>query len=259
MAASSADTWPTARLTGRAYTAGSKPGRAANLLLVTACFAVSPDVGAQTESRWYANATVGTDRIHYGYSQVDTGTSVELGADYQHASGTFFGASISNADYATDAFVGISRSEQLWLYAGFAWNKPEWLINASVGRYVYPDIAIDYDYTMWSVGVVFRNRFLASVRYTDDLLAIWGSAIEYEVGFAWPLPADFELGGTIGRFDARNFFGTEHSQWNIGVSRTMGRIGIDARFHDTNARRITPLGYPASDTWVFSFSYALKS
>jgi uncharacterized protein (TIGR02001 family) len=213
--------------------------------------AVLPAVPArgQNDSDWYAHVTLANDRWSHGVSVLRSGPSVEAGFDYQHRSGLYVGAAVANVDYAT---------EQVNLSLGYRWDSPEWIINGGVARYLYPGLIRSYDYTEWSIGAVYRDRYLASVRYAPEILALWGPSLDFELGIAWPLGNEFELGGTLGQFRSRDFFGVDYTHWNLGVSKSLRRFAIDLRYHDNSSTRVSPLGDPAGDRWVLSLSYAIS-
>lgn len=231
--------------------------RTAACLLCALGAAAAPAAAQPQTSQINAYLTVATDARARGLSQLDGDTAVRVGLDYEHARGFFAGGVVGNVSYAIDAGRARPREELLELYTGYLWRGAEWGFTGSVGHYDYPDTAFDYDYTELAAVVDFRDRYFYRVAYTDDLLSLGYRALGHELGVSIALPADFELGASLGRLDARDD-PLEYTHYNIGVSRLVGRFGLDLRRYGTSREVVGYLGSSAAEQWVFSLSYAIR-
>ncbi len=230
--------------------------RAWRPLALCAVWAVAP-AGAQPPAPELSGyVTLATDARKHGLSQLDDGAALRLGLDYQHAGGPFAGAVLGNVSYASEASRSEPRETALELYAGYLWRGGDWSFTGALGHYRYPGAAYDYDYSELSTVFEFRDRYFYRFTYTDDLLSTGNEASGHELGFTTALPADLELGASIGRFDTRGRYGYTH--YNIGLSKLVGRFGLDLRRYEASREIVGRYGSTAAERWVFSLSYAIR-
>jgi len=202
-----------------------------------------------------AYLTIANDYRARGLSQVASGASWQLGADYEHASGFFVGGLLANVDYAIEARREQPREHVVDVYAGYAWGRSSWRFNVALGRYVYPDIDVDYDYTEASFGASYMNRFFYSASYADTLFSLPFSAWHQELGVAQPLRWNFEISAAVGRFASDAVAEGGYTHWNVGVSKVLRRVGLDLRFHESSLAGYSHVGNPGAERWVLSVSY----
>ena len=180
---------------------------------------------------------VATDYRHYGLSQTDSDGAFRVSLDYEHDAGFFAGGFIANVEHAYEYRRRQPRELQVDLYGGYVWRNDAWTSSIALSRYLYPDSVPGYDYTQLIVAADFRERLFLTAAYSDDHLS-WGSAsYHYEIGAAWPLVWNLELGMNLGRFRAPDFVEGEFTHWDVGLSRVFGRVGLDLRYHDTSGTR----------------------
>ena len=205
------------------------------------------------ESELNGYVTLSSGYWRHGLSQSD-GATLQLGIDYQHYTGFFAYARAMNVEYPQN-YPGQTRDIETSAYVGYHDRGDRWSWTVSVGRYMYPD-ASDYDYGEWSGSVGFRERVFYSASYNDEYYARGTSALNQEISFAFPLPANFEIGGAVGYFDISQ--GASITHWNVGASKLVGRMAIDLRYYDGNYEYRNYLGDPSADNYVLSVSSALK-
>ena len=205
------------------------------------------------ESELNGYVTLSSGYWRHGLSQSD-GATLQLGIDYQHYTGFFAYARAMNVEYPQN-YPGQTRDIETSAYVGYHDRGDRWSWTVSVGRYMYPD-ASDYDYGEWSASVGFRDRVFYSASYNDEYYARGTSALNQEISFAFPLPANFEIGGAVGYFDISQ--GASITHWNVGASKLVGRMAIDLRYYDGNYEYRNYLGDPSADNYVLSVSSALK-
>jgi uncharacterized protein (TIGR02001 family) len=199
--------------------------------------------------------TLGNGYWRHGLSQND-GLSIQLGIDYQRPSGFFAGGWAANVEYDLEYWRAEPRELLLDAYVGFHRGADDWSWTVMLGRYLYPDSPVSYDYNEISAGVGFRDRVFYTVSYSDDFYGR-GSASSHEVSAAFPLPWDLEIGAAVGRFEFPKGR-VEHTHWNVGISKVLRRIALDLRYFDSDLDRITYIGDPGADRYVLSLSYALR-
>jgi len=197
--------------------------------------------------------TLGSGYWKHGLSQTD-GPSLQLGIDYQHYTGFFAYARALNVDYPQDLPYE-RRDVETSAYVGYHDRGDRWSWTASVGRYFYPG-SDGYDYGEWSASVGYRDRIFYTASYNDEYYARGGSALNQEVSVAFPLPANFEIGGAVGYFDIAA--GPTITHWNVGASKLVGRVAIDLRYYDGNYDWRNYLGDPTAENFVLSVSYVVK-
>jgi len=213
---------------------------------------------AQLDSSWNGYVSVANNYRDYGLSQLESGVAVRAAVGYRHSTGFFVGASAANVDYAIDNRRETGRDRRVDTYVGYSWDETDWTVNAAIGRYLYPGDRVDYDYTQLRIDTSYRDRYFASLHYTDELLGRWGKSFNAEFGGRMPLPRDLDLSALIGHVDADDLRGTRYSYWNVGVSKVVQRFALDLRYHDTNLSSDSFLGSPHGDELVLSLSYSLK-
>jgi len=217
------------------------------LVWTGAAFAQAP------ESELNGYVTLSSGYWKHGLSQND-GATLQLGIDYQHYTGFFAYARAMNVEYPQN-FPGQTRDLEASAYVGYHDRIDRWSWTVSVGRYMYPD-ARDYDYDELSGSVGFRDRVFYSASYNDEYYARGPSALNQEISLAFPLPANFEIGGAVGYFDITD--GANITHWNVGASKLLGRMAIDLRYYDGNYEYRNYLGDPRAQNYVLSVSSTLK-
>ena len=217
----------------------------------------TPVWGQTQDSNFSAYATLSSDYPNRGISQTDETAALQLGVDYQHRSGLFAGAWVSNVDFRTESFRDEPRAIEVDYYVGYNWLTEDWSLAATLVHYSYPGASFNYDYTELIGRIGFHERFYYTLSYTDGLLSHDSSALGHELEIEWPLPWSTRLGAALGRFDSADVGGGAYEHWNIGISKPVRRFGLDLRYYDTDYDRVSPLGIPLRASWVLSLSYQL--
>jgi len=192
----------------------------------------------------------------HGLSQND-GLSVQLGIDYQHQSGWFAGAWAANVDYAIEYSYEEPRTVQVDAYGGYHRRSGDWSWTVTLGRYLYPDTAISYDYSEVSGTVGFHDHVFYTASYSDAFYGLTRSALNQELSFALPLRGDVEIGAALGHF-AISGTGVDYAHWNVGASKVLRSVVLDLRYYDGDYERAGWLGDPDANHYVLSVSYALR-
>lgn len=226
-------------------------------LIALAIVGANASLAQPTSGSTRLNVTLGSDYKLHGLTQTSSDPAARISADYDHNSGFFAGGFVTNVDYAAESAFRTPRDLQANLYAGFGWRRPDWRVNLSVSRYIYPGIDFRYDYTQAAVNFSFRDRYFVSVSNSNNYLSISQKTYQYKVGTAQPWIWDLEIGINAGRFHSRSPFGMSYSFWDAGISRPIGRFALDLRYHDSTFNYQTIWGETGSDRWVFSMTYSI--
>ena len=229
-------------------------GRIASLLSAALVLA-APALASAQDARLNGYVTLASGYWKHGLAQT-SGPSLQLGIDYQHHTGFFAYARAMNVDYPED-YPGQERDVEASAYVGFHGRRQEpWSWTASYGRYVYPDAA-RYNYDEMSVSVGFRDRVFYTVSYNDEYYVRSLSALNQELAVTFPLRANIEVGGAVGRFDVSGS-GPNITHWNVGVSKLVGSVALDLRYYDGDYEWRNYLGDPYANRYVLSMTYALR-
>ena len=143
------------------------------------------------------------------------------------------------------------------VYGGYHRRGEDWSWTITLGRYLYPDTAISYDYNELSGTVGFRDRVFYTASYSDEFYGLERAALNQELSFALPLRGDVEIGAALGHF-AISSTNVDYSHWNVGVSKLVRRVVVDLRYYDSGYDRVGWLGDPDANHYVLSVSYALR-
>ncbi len=228
--------------------------------------AAMPSAGAQQlPDDLSLSLTASSDYKLHGLSQTENRPALRFAVDYEHASGFFAGGFITNVEYESEAQRRRERELQVDYYAGYSWRADDWATSFAVSRYVYPDIDFRYDYTVAIANASYRDRYFASVSYTNNLLSVDRTARQYQLGVSVPWVWGLEFGANAGRFESQEFFSTEYSYWDAGFSKIVDRFAIDLRLFGNSAnfapgpqyQFVKLLGEPDGERWVLSVAYAI--
>jgi uncharacterized protein (TIGR02001 family) len=199
-----------------------------------------------------------SDYRHNGLSQTDSDSAARVSIDYARASGWFAGGFIANVEYAAEAAFREPRELEINVYGGHEWRRSRWSTNLQLARYLYPDIAVDYDYSELSANFGFRDRWFLEVGAGDDYLGVFGTSYRYGGGLALPIAGKLELGINAGEFRATEIYHTRYGYWDAGLTRVVGRFALDLRYHDNSYYGTSIYGSAGEDEqWVLSASLAL--
>ncbi len=228
--------------------------------------AASPVAGA-VEALWGdVSANIGVVSNYYfrGVTQTDDKAAVQGGLDWVHGTGIYVGTWLSNVDFETrdvdkngEAFE-FDANYEIDFYGG--WDFDHWLpenfrLGVNTIYYAYPDSEIedrdpdgngintsqDEDIDYLEVGLSGGWRWIsAGVQYT-----VWGDVddgafqdddVYYFGKLDIPLPKNFGIGGTIGRYNFDD--ADDYTHWGASVSYDAGKFGtFSANYEQTNGDR----------------------
>jgi uncharacterized protein (TIGR02001 family) len=114
--------------------------------------------------------------------------------------------------------------------------RGDWGIGANVVFYTFPGTEgeIDYDFLEYSIVANFDDRIWLEYSHSPDLFHSGRDTHNLDLYAEWSLPAHLMLGGGAGYYDVSQLSGSGYTYWQVGVTRTFGRVDIDLRYHDTD-------------------------
>ena len=189
--------------------------------------------GAQAQDfTFYAALT--SDYVYRGVSNSDEHAAGQLGLDVSTEAGFFAGVWASTTDITTG---DRHRSREVDFYVGYLQQfENDWSASVSINRYTYPaaDGNVSYDYNEFATIINIHDRLWFEADYTDSVFGHGEQAFNLELLVSWPLPASLTLATGIGYFDVSRIAGSAYSYWQVGVSRPLGWVTADLRYHDTS-------------------------
>ena len=201
-------------------------GGAALILLV-------PGVASTAEVSAYVSLT--SDYVWRGVSQSDGHAAVAAGLDTNFDNGLYVGAWASSVDI--DQRPQNRRDIEVAYYAGYSAELGErWSFGGRFVAFIYPgqEGALDYDYQEYSLTANYNDSLWLEYAYSPGLYATDQESYNVEIYGELDLPLDLVLGVGVGRNDPDAAFGDHYHHWQIGITRSIGPIDADLRFHDTD-------------------------
>lgn len=180
-------------------------------------------------------AVLTTDYVFRGVSYSDGHAAVQAGADIALDSGLYLGIWGSSVDISGGPTQ--HRDRQLNYYMGYSHDlRSAWSIGANVVAYTFPGTEgdIDYDFLEYSIGANYDDSIWLEYSYSPDLHHSARHTHNVDLYTEWALPAKLLFGAGAGYYDVSDLTGSGYGYWQLGLTRSFGRIDVDLRYHDTN-------------------------
>ena len=203
----------------------------AALLLTSLALAPSHLFAAQFTG--YVSLT--SDYVYRGVTRSDSHGAAQLGADVSFDSGFYAGAWASTVDIGNG--VTNQRDTEINYYAGYSYQMSDrWTIGGVIVAYRFPGAfgGLDYDHEEYTISVNFDDRWWFEYSQAPDYYRTGTQTHNYEVFADWPLSGQFSLSAGVGHFDVSDFVVDGYTYWQLGISRPLGRLDFDLRYHDTS-------------------------
>jgi len=201
-------------------------------LAVSGLLAAGSVAGA-AEFSGYLVAT--TDYVYRGVTYSDGHGALQIGGDVALESGLYFGLWASTTDISNGPTR--QRDNQVNYYLGYSFGLGKnWSLGTSLVAYTFPATTgeFDYDYEELTLSANYQDRLWLEYSWSPDLYASGRQTHNVELYTEWPLPNDFSIGGGAGYYDVSAFSGEGYGYWQFGLSKSLGPVDVDVRFHDTN-------------------------
>ncbi len=180
-------------------------------------------------------ATLTSDYVFRGVSYSDENPAVQIGADVGFESGFYFGAWASTIDISNGP--GRQRDLELDYYLGYTRSiSEEWTLGGSVIAYTFPGTSgiVDYDYVEYMLSANFNDSLWVELTYSPDLFSSGRATRGAALTGTRALAAKLDISGSVGYYDVSDLTGSGYTYWDLGITRTVGRVAIDLRYHDSS-------------------------
>lgn len=197
--------------------------------------ALASAFGNASGAEYSGYLTITSDYVYRGVSFSDGDVAAQLGGDVSFGRGFYAGLWASTVDISN----GPNRQRDLevnyYLGYGIELNR-DWVVSASLVAYTYPGTEGDVDYSFEEVGLTlnFRDWLWMEYSWTPDLYHTDEAASNYSLLAEWPLPRQFSLSGGVGHYDVSSVTGRDYEYWQLGLTRPIGNIDLDLRYHGTS-------------------------
>lgn len=205
---------------------------------VMAATAVPASAGTLGVEGLSANLAYTTDYYFRGITQNANDPAISGGLDYAHDSGVYVGVWASSVDAATYA----GSSKEVDVYFGWAGEVGGLGLDVGFLRYIYPgdNAPNDNNTNEWHIGISHDfGPVAAGLTYhrSSDFFGA-GDADYVDLGIEVPINDDWSVHAHYGRTDydkspARGG-GDSYRDASIGVATSLGPVGVDLTFTDTN-------------------------
>lgn len=196
------------------------------LACLIACGLSTPAAASSLSSTF----TLASDYLFDGVSQTGNDPAFQASLDYS-AGGFYAGLWTSNVDFGPDD----PADQEIDFYAGYGQSYDSgWGWNAGFAHYTYSG-ASEYRYTEWNLGLTLPTSTQLQLWLADDE-TVGGEAFRLKATHSFALANDFslDLEATRTEYDNPDFVDFTHYQ--IGVSRSFGRIDAYLGYSDTNQK-----------------------
>jgi uncharacterized protein (TIGR02001 family) len=213
---------------------------------------------AESPHAYSANIGLFSQYIWRGMTQTAQKPAVQVGVDYEHASGLYAGAWASNVSWLRDGDASLYQSGgtvEMDLYAGFASELGDTGIGYDLGviQYIYPGSEGSGNPAANATELFAELSYgWVSGKYSHTISSdAWGfddakGTAYYELNADIPLgETDYVLNLHVGsfKFDGNDNDQFDYDDWKVGVSRGWDNgINIGGYWTDNNAN--------TSDGWV---------
>lgn len=202
-------------------------------ILIAGLTAMSPLSAFAAEFNGYGVVT--TDYVYRGVTYSDGHIAGQLGGDLEFANGIYFGAWGSTVDIQNGPTR--QRDYQLNYYLGYLFDvNNRWSFGANIVAYTFPgqEGDVDYNYEEVTLSASYRDFLWLEYSWSPDLFDTGYDSQNIELLFEWPMPWDMVFGAAGGYYDTSELTGSGYGYWQLGVTKPIGIVDIDLRYHDTN-------------------------
>lgn len=189
------------------------------------CLAAAPASASSLSSTF----TLASDYLFDGVSQTQNDPALQASLDYA-VGGFYAGLWTSNVDFG----AGDPADQEIDFYGGYGQSYDSgWGWTAGFAHYTYTGAPSSYDYTEWTVGLTFPTSTELAIWVADDDV-LGGEAWRAKAKHSFALPAELslDLEATRTQYDNADFDDFNHFQ--IGVSRSFGRVDAYLGYSDTS-------------------------
>lgn len=216
-------------------------------MLSFACLAL-PQRAANADARYSALIKFTNNYVYRGYSKSNGDPAFQGNIDYEHPSGFFIGAWMSQVDFGDGRFQDRANAEAN-PYAGASLKLSErWRFDATLAGYLYDGKVYGRgaDYSELNALLHFRDLATAHVGVSYDAYGRGKSTLDYEINMRYPVTDTVEVSGGVGYEDANSVLTYGYLYWNIGMAWSLYKhAAVGLRYYDAHRFYAVEVG-PAS-------------
>ena len=176
-----------------------------------------------------------SDYVYRGVTYSDGHIAGQTGADIAFDSGAYAGVWGSTVDIQNGP--SRQRDRQVSYYVGYGHDlNSDWSVGASIVAYTFPGSSgnVSYNFEEYSVSANYRDRAWLEYSFSPDLYGSGEETQNVELFAEWPARWQLTLGAGVGFYDVSALSGDGYAYWQIGLTRPVGKIDVDLRYHDTS-------------------------
>jgi uncharacterized protein (TIGR02001 family) len=195
-------------------------------VLLAAAAALAPGAVLAQEITTTVGAALTSDYISGGYSLSD-GPAFQPYVEMEHSSGLYLGVWMSTIDGDLGGFSS-DDSVEIDMYLGYRGEAGGLSYDIGYTRYFYDDSGNCCGEATLALDYALGEQLGMTTSFAADLEG--GASVTQ--GFAYALPAEFELSG---EFTHNNEDYGDYNDWNLGVGKSLGEaVWVDLRYHDSD-------------------------
>lgn len=177
-----------------------------------------------------------SDYVYRGVTYSDGDIAGQLGGDLSFDNGFYFGVWASTIDISNGP--SRQRDTEIKYYIGYSYEfDRNWSFGANVVAFTFPgdEGSIHYDYEEITVSANYADSVWLEYSYSPDIYNTGRSTQNLALLAEWPLANQFRLSAGVGHYDVSELTGSEYTYWQAGISRPVGFIEVDLRYHGTSS------------------------
>lgn len=202
-----------------------------NLYLLGTLFFVNPDI---TVAEFHGTLTATSNYVYRGYSKSNDEFAFQANIDYEHDSGGYLGASVSNVDFGDDSFDNPAHVE-ITPYLGWSFGLSEdWRFDLQWMRYLYDGNIYGHqsDYNEFYLLLHYRDMLSANISFSEDYYDQGKPSANYELTGRYPVTDYLQISGSAGYSQTQKILEYDYLYWNAGFTFFYKFAALDFRYVD---------------------------
>jgi uncharacterized protein (TIGR02001 family) len=181
-----------------------------------------------------------TNYVWRMYSKSNNNPAIQGNLDYQHSSGFYTGASVSNFNFGKseqDEELSFPNSAQVEItpYVGWSYKfADDWRMDLQYSHYFYDSLIFDRnsDYNEFYLFLHYKGLLSTQISYIDDYYGLGRGALFPELTGRYPITDYLEISSTFGYAYVKEALAADYPYWNVGLTGRYKFIALDLRYYD---------------------------
>jgi uncharacterized protein (TIGR02001 family) len=173
-----------------------------------------------------------TNYVYRGYSKSDDDPAVQANVDYQHESGIYLGASVSNVNFGDHKSEDAAKVE-FTPYLGYTYKlTDDWRADIQWTRYLFDGkiFGQQSDYNEFYLFLHYRDILTLRASISNDFYGYDVVTGDYEITAKYPLTDYLEVSSGVGYCQAKKVLKWDFLYWNAGITGRYKHIAADLRY-----------------------------